>query len=353
MFTFRGPLSILVILIIGVSTLVPPPENVTVSCNNFKTIVYWNYSEPSRQPSFDLKVTSDFSENIITSIRHNYDLTQYIWSSDELDRYFVNITANDGTETSGSQESLSFTFNKYKTATIQCKLDFPDVNLSMEDEMVKVRFKNPYHLYPELRLARMRGDDRVFHYTVFYDNNTGQGFECKDKVICDKNIIVQEKRQQYCFSLDGSAMEHKLEFKRKENICISHENKADLLIVYLPIILTSIILVAIGTIITWQKKIHNLPKTLANLPKALLLPNTHPKDDLLHMPKNSVVDICSIEPAVTQSLLEMPEEELQDPPYPDGYGLPDDVSSPVSGYDRRHVEMSPDDVAECYTIDIS
>lgn len=41
------------------SWTVPPPENVTVSCNNFHTTVYWNYSELLRQPLFKLKINSD------------------------------------------------------------------------------------------------------------------------------------------------------------------------------------------------------------------------------------------------------------------------------------------------------
>ncbi|XP_034150384.1 interferon gamma receptor 1 [Esox lucius] len=344
MLTFCGPLAVLVILVTDVSTLVPPPENVTVSCKNFRTIVYWNYSEPSPQTFFDLKITGDNSLNDIRNIKqHHYDLSDLIWNTEELDRYFVNITANDGTETSSPQESSLFTFNRRKTAIIHCELDFPDVDLPMMDDMVKVSFKNPYHLYPELKRSHMCGDDISFHWKVYTNNSHEEilhEFYCK-KEKCGEEFIVPEKKQNNCFSFEGDAMEHRLAFKRKGPICILHENKINSQTIYLPIIFSLIVLGAIILITCW-KFWGKQNQGLANFPKSLasLLSNTHGKNCHMHLPFESMSLINSIEPdfTQTQSLLEMPEQNI-----------PEDIGIPESGYDRKHVvEMSPGDVVSGY-----
>ncbi|XP_052382026.1 uncharacterized protein LOC118374391 [Oncorhynchus keta] len=124
MLAFCGSLTFLMVLVTAVSTLVPPPENVTVSCNNFQTTVYWNYSELLRQPLFKLKINSDlnFSFPLDSTKQHHYDISPFIWNAKELDRYFVTITASDETEESASLESSIFTLDL--TADIKCKYNF-------------------------------------------------------------------------------------------------------------------------------------------------------------------------------------------------------------------------------------
>ncbi|CDQ97531.1 unnamed protein product, partial [Oncorhynchus mykiss] len=103
------------------SWTVPPPENVTVSCNNLQTTVDWNHSELLRRPLFKLKITGDHSSWENSTKQHHYDLSPLMWNAKELDRYFVKITAIDEMEESASQKSSIFTFNRYLTADIHCK----------------------------------------------------------------------------------------------------------------------------------------------------------------------------------------------------------------------------------------
>ncbi|KAL1005966.1 hypothetical protein UPYG_G00066250 [Umbra pygmaea] len=335
MLSFCGPLAVIVILVAEVSTLVPPPENVTVSCNNFQTVVYWNYSEQHQHPLFDLKIKGDYLFEEISDIKqHHYDLSSLIWPAKELDNYFVNLTAKVGTEISTHQESIKFTFNKFKTAPIKCKLDFPAVNLSLKDGDIEVEFHNPYHLYPELKEVQ---NNKQFEYKVMH-GNTPRPFKCTKTICQEPTSFVFMKEEQYCVSLEG--MDGRLDFQRTGQICISpteDDDQMKILSIILPMIFFVLIIILIRVIIIICKKnVQNehFPKTLV-----LILTNPHDKN-IMHLPQEIMSHISSIEPAISasQSLLDIQEDE----------------DSPGTGYDRGHaplqmdLEMGPGDVVVGY-----
>ncbi|XP_070964963.1 interferon gamma receptor 1-like [Oncorhynchus clarkii lewisi] len=316
MLAFCDSLTFLMVLVTAVSTLVPPPENVTVSCNNFQTTVYWNYSELLRQPLFKLKINSDLNLSfpLVPTKQHHYDLAHFIWNAKELDRYFVTITASDETGESASLESSIFTFSRDLTADIKCKLDFPAVKVSMKDMEVTVSFDNPYHLYTELKESRIREDDKHFLYHVTYEN-TESSFKCqiKDKVCCH-HFTVRENKEQYCVSLEENAMSHKVMFSRIGPICGDEDKTISLkssLLMLLPLIIIGIVAFVVFVTIRLCKRsmrkrnLFNFPKTLASI-----LSNPHDKN-IMQLQCEIIAHISGIEPATTtsQSMLETSEEE--------------------------------------------
>ncbi|XP_055762753.1 interferon gamma receptor 1-like [Salvelinus fontinalis] len=314
MLAFCGSLTFLMVLVTAVSTLVPPPENVTVSCNNLQTTVYWNYSELLRQPLFRLKITGDRSSWENSTKHHHFDLSPLMWNAKELDRYFVNITAIDETEESASQKSSIFTFNRYLTADVHCKLDFPAVNVSMKDMKVTVSFDNPYHLYTELKESSIRDDDKLFLYHVTYEN-TNHTFECQieDKA-CRHPFTVLENKEKYCVSLEGNAMGNRVMFNRKGPIC-GYEDKTisleSFLLMLLPLIIIGIVaFVVFVTIRLCQRSMRK--RNLSNFPKTLasILSNPHDKN-IMDLQFEIIAHISGIEPVTptSQSLLETSEEE--------------------------------------------
>ncbi|XP_041732186.2 LOW QUALITY PROTEIN: interferon gamma receptor 1 [Coregonus clupeaformis] len=396
MLAFCSSLTVLMVLVTEVSTLVPPPENVTVSCNNFQTTVYWNYSELLHQPRFKLNISGDMGWQETFTKQHHYDLSPLIWNANELDRYFVMITAIDETEESASQKSSIFTFNSLLTADI-CKLDFPAVDVSMKDMEVTVSFDNPYHLYTELRESRMGGDDKTFSYQVTYENTNHQ-FNCKieDKV-CRYTFTILENKEQYCVSLEGDAMGHRVMFNRTGPIC-GHEDKTisleSSLLMLLPLIIIGIVaFVVFVTIRLCKRSMRKI--TLSNFPKTLasVLSNPH-ANNIMYLQCEIIAHISGIEPATTtsQSLLETSEEEEEPvespttsvgssayPQYPissgqvgevlcgdDSVGTDsrtfevEDMDLTNSGYDKPHVlvqevevEMSAGDVVVGYGLSTS
>ncbi|XP_041730510.2 interferon gamma receptor 1-like [Coregonus clupeaformis] len=313
MLAFCGSLTVLIVLVTEVSTLVPPPEKVTVSCNNFQTTVYWNYSELLYQPDFKLNISGDYGWQENFTKQHHYDLSPLMWNAKELDRYFVTITAIGETEESASQKSSIFTFNRQMTAKIHCKLDFPAVNVSMKDMEVTVSFDNPYHLYTELRESRMGGDDKTFSYQVTYENTNHLFCKIEDKV-CRYTFTVLENKEQYCVSLEGDAMGRRVMFNRTGPIC-GHEDKTisleSILLMLLPLIIIGIVaFVVFVTIRLCKRSMRKI--TLSNFPKTLasILSNPH-ANNIMYLQCEIIAYISGIEPATTtsQSLLETSEEE--------------------------------------------
>uniref|UniRef100_A0A4W5PZ50 Fibronectin type-III domain-containing protein n=1 Tax=Hucho hucho TaxID=62062 RepID=A0A4W5PZ50_9TELE len=309
MLPFCGSLTFLMVLVAAVSTLVPPPENVTVSCNNLQTTVYWNYSELLRQPLFKLKITGDLNSSWKNSTEHHYDLSTLMWNAKELDRYFVNITAIDETEESAPQESSIFTFNNDLTADIHCKLDFPAVKVSMRDMIVTVSFDNPYHLYTELKEYCMGEGDKCF---LYYENN--DTFKCpiEDKV-CRHDFTVWENKEQYCVSLEGNAMGNVM-FNRIGPICGYEDKTISLessLLMLLPLIIIVIVTFVVFVTIRLCKRSMR-KKNLSNFPKTLtsILSNPHDKN-IMDLQCEIIAHISGIEPPTTrsQSMLETSEEE--------------------------------------------
>ncbi|XP_038873666.1 interferon gamma receptor 1-like [Salvelinus namaycush] len=317
MLAFCGSLTFLMVLVTAVSTLVPPPENVTVSCNNFQTTVYWNYSELLRQPLFKLKISSDLNLSfpLDSTKQHHYDLSPFIWNAKELDRYYVTITASDETEESASLNSSIFTFSKALIAHIECKLDFPAVKVSMKDMEVTVSFDNPYHLYTELKESSIREDDKLFLYHVTYENTKGSS-ECqiKDKV-CRHHFTVRENKEKYCVSLEENTMGNKVMFSRIGPICGYEDKTISLessLLMLLPLFIIGIVAFVVFVTIRLCKRsmrernLSNFPKTLASI-----LSNPHNKNIM-----NLQCEIIAhIEPATTtsQSMLETSEDEEEEP----------------------------------------
>ncbi|XP_071245148.1 interferon gamma receptor 1-like [Salvelinus alpinus] len=398
MLAFCGSLTFLMVLVTAVSTLVPPPENVTVSCNNFPTTVYWNYSELLRQPLFKLKISSDLNLSfpLDSTKQHHYDLSPFIWNAKELDRYFVTITASDETEESASLKSSIFTFSRELTAAIKCKLDFPAVKVSMKDMEVTVSFDNPYHLYTELKESSIREDDKLLLYHVTYENTEGSSkCQIKDKV-CRHHFTVRENKEQYCVSLEENAMSRNVFFSRIGPICGYEDKTISLessLLMLLPLFIIGIVAFVVFVTIRLCKRsmrernLSNFPKTLASI-----LSNPHNKN-IMNLPCEI---IAHIEPATTtsQSMLETSEEEEEEPTTSVGFpaylqysissgqvgeGLLDsrsqlhsvllcgddseesdsrtleveDMDFTASGYDRQHiplleVEMSAGDVVVGY-----
>ncbi|XP_029595518.1 interferon gamma receptor 1 [Salmo trutta] len=319
MLAFCGSLIFLMVLVTAASALVLPPENVTVNCNNLQTTVDWDHSERLRQPLFKLKITGDHSSWENSTKQHHYDLSPLMWNAKELDRYFVKITAIDETEESASQKSSIFTFNRYLTADIHCKLDFPAVKVSMKDMVVTVSFDNPYHLYTELKESRMGDDDKRSLYQVTYEN-TNHTFECQiENKVCGHHFTVLEKKVKYCVSLEGDAMGHRVMFNRKGPICGNEDKTISLkssLLMLLPLIIIGIVAFVVFVTIRLCKRsmrkrnLSNFPKTLASI-----LSNPHDKN-IMDLQYEIIAHISGIEPvtATSQSLLETSEEEPVESP---------------------------------------
>lgn len=207
------------LLISGASAVsVPPPTKVVVSCQNLKVTVSWEYSKPQPQTTFRVQVKGSTVNEEETTTDHQYDLSHFVWASDK--RYmgfnYVSVTAIQGGHRSDPAPSKTFSFSAHKTADIICKLNFPPVDLKVEDSGAKVMFRNPLHYYSELKQA---DNSASFKFTV---SPGGEGECLRSQEICVCEIEFPEGAEQ-CVNLTGSLIvdNQLVSFSETHNICPS------------------------------------------------------------------------------------------------------------------------------------
>ncbi|XP_046899988.1 interferon gamma receptor 1 [Hypomesus transpacificus] len=334
---------ILMIIVEYVSSLVLPPENVTVSCHNFQTRAYWNYSKHPLPPNFILHFVSESENKTVTTTELHYDLTHLMRASSFSNRYAVEVRAVEGAETSQHVSSPIITFNILKMADVKCALDFPPVKLSPDDMGIAVSFRNPFYYYKEL--AESNPFDRVFHYKVFTENTSDtMSSPTTHKCTMARNcgVVLPSSRGPYCVQLNGSIMDGKIPFKKTAIVCTqdhhAHESYVFILlgvVLAVFIIVSLVIIVMVYQVKAWKTNPSILPKALASL---MTNPNERrimqfPEDRVEHIAiedyqaqteEVEIIEVerpcCMVEDQNAQfgRLLEEDEEEDECPP--SGYG---------------------------------
>ncbi|XP_045903248.1 interferon gamma receptor 1 isoform X2 [Micropterus dolomieu] len=255
------------LLISGASAVsVPPPTKVVVSCQNLKVTVSWEYSKPQPQTTFRVEVKgSTVNDEEETTTDHQYDLSHFVWASDE--RYmgfnYVSVTAIQGGHRSVPVPSKTFSFSAHKTADIICKLNFPPVDLKVEDSGAKVMFRNPLHYYSELKQA---DNSASFKFTV---SPGGEGECLRSQEICVREIEFPEGAEQ-CVNLTGSLIvdNQLVSFSETHNICRSippwvYVTVGIILLLVLVVVLTVVSIFICMTRPPEDENSH-LPKNLPN-----------------------------------------------------------------------------------------
>ncbi|XP_056136769.1 interferon gamma receptor 1 [Lampris incognitus] len=258
------------LLLTATSATVPPPENVTVDCQNFQPVVYWNYSQQLPQTVFAVNISGSAGFNVSTTTEHQHDLTNFLWKSEQhyLDFHVVNVTAVQGASRSKSVESETFTYNHYKEAKVKCMLDFPQVELSVKDLEATVSFLNPCHLNNPLKCSGLK-DVSVFYFSVLCEDVELSSWTCTtNQKFCKRNFSLQKK---CCVRLrgrlyDSSSIESIL-FKETSPICARETSALDNPMMVL-VIVVSVLGFAIPMILVIYK-VWGYLKPRLDLPKNL------------------------------------------------------------------------------------
>ncbi|XP_023268192.1 uncharacterized protein LOC111659455 [Seriola lalandi dorsalis] len=228
----HGAFTAQLLLVCAVSAaIVPSPTNVTLSCQNLKTTVRWEYSEQQPQTSFKVLIISSEGRHESETTDHQYDLSPFIWESERRYEGFhsVNVTAIQGGRKSTPANSQSLSFNELKQAHVRCELDFPPVSLTEGDSGATVTFQNPFYFYEELKTAT-KTNNVFFSFTV--SNSTGDlgTADCglKDK-ICRYDFSFPEGVDE-CVLLDGQLNDrngvNSVKFRKTSPVCITESAEA-------------------------------------------------------------------------------------------------------------------------------
>ncbi|XP_070776002.1 interferon gamma receptor 1 [Enoplosus armatus] len=256
-----GAFTVLLLMVTGASAVVVlPPSNVTVSCQNVRVTVSWEYSKRQPQTSFrvqmrgsagdyDLKETSD----------HQYDLSHLVWAPGVryLDFLYATVTAIQGGDQSEPVESKTFSFNALKTVDIKCSLNFPSVDLNVADSGATVSFRNPLHDYSELKRAIV-WDEAFIEYNV----TSGGAVFKEDCTVKQENCKLSfSGGVEKCASLGGSLFSvNKVEyvlFNKMDSICPSSSTEVHMMTLVL-LLSVIVFLITVATIIIYKTRAWTL-----------------------------------------------------------------------------------------------
>ncbi|XP_026869535.2 interferon gamma receptor 1 [Electrophorus electricus] len=203
----------LVLIVIGVKTVLssglPAPHNVFVTCDSYGVVLDWSASGLRSEADFLLELVPDYGEiiKIITGgLRCN--LSDHLQNM-PFNRYYVTVRARDGTEESEAAQSEIFSYNDHATADITCYLDFPGVHLSPGENQLLISFINPLYLYRHTPALRNLTTSRGLRYHVtsrhIGTNRSEVEFTCLPKsYTCESGVSFPEELEEYCITLSGN-----------------------------------------------------------------------------------------------------------------------------------------------------
>ncbi|XP_051255658.1 interferon gamma receptor 1 isoform X2 [Dicentrarchus labrax] len=261
--SLEGTFTALLLLLVsgGSAVIVPSPTNLKVRCQNLRVTVSWKYSELQPQTVFSMNISGSYGKEFrITD--HQYDLSDFIWESEAhyMGSYYVTVTAIQGGTRSQPVTSETFAFNSVKTTSIQCELYFPPVALIKKDSGAVISFRNPFHFYRELNLAKKK-DSASFHFSVVVSNEEFDS-ECNlYQENCTHDISSPEDVK--CVVLNGLLFDSinvgQVKFiPQKKEICITQSTDVYMVTLVILLSVVVVVLVVVTIIICKAKARTNL-----------------------------------------------------------------------------------------------
>nr|XP_055049723.1 interferon gamma receptor 1-like [Misgurnus anguillicaudatus] len=245
----------IVLLYAGVCS-VPPPTNISVVCHNFVNVLYWNYSTPTEEVRFNLKIQpyTGLLQTVDTSEMY-LDMSEY--TSDVNDNYFVTVKALDGQEVSKTV-SITFSYSMSDESTHKCSVDFPPIETSVHKDKINVSFSHPYNIYNHESL------NEVFTYRVTHDERE-TSFDCyDDEELCTAEIHIGQSEMGKCIDLTFEATVDVLFSTFNKNVCLSKMPDKLIYIAALVARCVMILFISLGFVWLLCKKWSRIPDVLIN-----------------------------------------------------------------------------------------
>ncbi|KAA0717618.1 hypothetical protein E1301_Tti016774 [Triplophysa tibetana] len=246
---------------------VPAPTNISVVCQNFVNVLYWNYSKPTEHLEF-LVTVKPYSGELQTLRTAQTYLNISEYSSDVSDSYYVTVRAYDG------QEESNLVFNKFTYSkdladdnTHKCSVNFPAINTSIHKDVISVFFSHPYNIYEQSGLLE------DFDYRITYNRNRRDTVCYEEEDLCTTDIHFEENLTGKCVELKFEGMVDVLFTTTYKNVCVS-EIRNDSIVdnpSYIAAVVGGgvvILFIFVGFMwLLWKKwsKISKLPEALLNI----------------------------------------------------------------------------------------
>lgn len=309
---------------------VPPPENVTIECHNFRTVAYWNYSQPSLHPRFFVELFPYGSNSQMVgsclNITHRHCNVSELVLRSVQHGFYLNVTAVVGLNRSEPAASAEFTYNSNEFQEKLCFLDFPPVKLSESDGMLKLEFPHPFNAYSKaLRNVDNKKYYKSFTYKVLGQENMPLVCE-KMRGLCENHVSAPGVQENPCIRLKGTM--NNIHIATAEEVCLQKLNqtaptiqppKGDLsLVLALVGAGAAMVVFAVCAGLVFRRKTKGsttFPKIMASM-----LANPHSAKRLLQPETDATSEVLSVAPRSDS------EQESPDGQVPTGTLIPEEGS---------------------------
>lgn len=298
------------------ASLVAPPDNVTIVCQNGTNIAYWNYTGSSAV-EFSVMVNSYRDGKILfqtNTSQHHIDISSET-PPDAEDVYTLHLTTLDGFRIS-DKVSVTFSYGRDLISDVECFMDFPSVNVTIKSNRTMFSFVNPLSLLPVIDYDEypldyeqndtLPSDEEKFYYSVYTTHDQNQiGFECP----LEDDVCRGELPFRRCTTLE---LEGKIDLRYRHSIDICNITpEKDRWPIYLSAVICVIVLVLLVVILLGTRKVvknflsSHLPETLTHsrVPgtPCILKPESTRcvkagSTPLLQTPENSPTDVETFNP---------------------------------------------------------
>ncbi|XP_041839190.1 interferon gamma receptor 1-like isoform X2 [Melanotaenia boesemani] len=269
----RALIAVALVSVVSAVIVVPPPTNVTVICQNLKTIASWNYNKQQLETSFTVNIKGCKRDFMDETTDHLYDLGPFLKEC-YMDYLYVTVTAIQGENRSEAVRSNSFSFNYLKMVDTTCELEFPPVTVAVnvDEKRALVKFQNPFYFYKELEHINIQDDVLQLRFTVISFRDVQFDAFCTVKqTICKLDIEAFPEGVEKCVKLKGVLFVGKgvkqVQFRETDQIC-SHESSEKNTFLLAVILLGAFALLVIAAVIVifevkaWTMRTPVLPNIL-------------------------------------------------------------------------------------------
>ncbi|KAB5582029.1 hypothetical protein PHYPO_G00182490 [Pangasianodon hypophthalmus] len=181
-FSFQLPVYVALNLAFSsvVLSTAPAPTNLSVTCHNFKNMLYWNYSEPDLRPEFTINIHRYTSGLVLVRTNQTYlDVSEY---TEDTDGYYITVEAQpEGSEEKVVSEGTRFSYSEDFDTDIECVVDFPALEISVQQHKLEFSFSHPCLVHNVEALKKN------FEYIVLF-NEVKSSFDC----YCDEEVCTEE-----------------------------------------------------------------------------------------------------------------------------------------------------------------
>ncbi|KAL4640841.1 interferon gamma receptor 1 isoform X2 [Arapaima gigas] len=269
----------LLLLALGVflrsAVAIPSPENVTVRCHNFENVVYWNYSASDQPTYFAVNisryVSSPHEEKGCTNTsQHHCDISKETREVEE--QYFVSVTAMVGSDVSESADSAQFTYYKFFDGQV-CLVDFPPVNVSVQEGSVVVSFMHPFDFYRKaLKHVKNKEVYKKFVFHVEHENRSHVlSFSCIVRRLC--KAVIPNITDVHSFTIEGLMNGMTMTTSTSVNIPVEPRRTHPMMYV---IFATCAVIFSIIVVVLCVFVYKYLTRSSSSLPKAVVSVLTNP-----------------------------------------------------------------------------